>query len=128
MTAVHTVLHPTAPARDFVDPRLALAVARATGADYVLSDFGGERRLTWGALSDVRCTGQLIALADKAGPIRAADLPDGSVVANAAKAWIKTRPAGDTQWCTTAGSHEHDVHVDRALADGATVLRYGQVA
>jgi hypothetical protein len=56
---------------------------------------------------------------------RAADLPDGSVVANRNKAWIKNHPSGWSPWRSTQGSYEHDKFIDEALASGATVLRYG---
>lgn len=57
--------------------------------------------------------------------VRAADLPDGSVVANHRKAWIKNHPALHYPWSTTDGSVGQDHNVDDALANGATVLRVG---
>lgn len=56
---------------------------------------------------------------------RAADLPEGSIVANRDKVWIKNHPSHYCPWRSSYGSHEYDVHVDQALADGATVLRHG---
>jgi hypothetical protein len=54
-----------------------------------------------------------------------ADLPDGSVVANDRKVWIKTHPALHYQWMTTDGTCGQNHNVDEALTNGATVLRVG---
>ena len=55
---------------------------------------------------------------------RAADLPEGSVVANAGSAWIKRSP-GTSPWRSTAGIYVPDELVDEALSRGADVLRVG---
>lgn len=55
--------------------------------------------------------------------IRAADLPDGSVIANEVQAWIKTE-AG--RWLATGDDMSiHEYEAQEALDDGATVLRTG---
>jgi hypothetical protein len=57
--------------------------------------------------------------------MKAADLPDGSIVANENKAFIKNRPTRDSQWRGTDGSYARDWFIDDLLAEGAVVLREG---
>lgn len=57
--------------------------------------------------------------------VRAADLPDGSVVADDHTAWIKNHPREWAQWRGTDGGYAPDEFIDSALADGAMVLRGG---
>lgn len=57
---------------------------------------------------------------------RAADLPEGSVVATEQVAWIKEARFIDVPWtCSQRGELVGNRDVDRALADGAQVLRVG---
>ncbi len=60
-----------------------------------------------------------------AAEARAADLPEGSIVASRIKVWIKTFPSDYSDWRATTGAYEHNRYVDEALASGATVLRHG---
>jgi hypothetical protein len=57
--------------------------------------------------------------------IKAADLPDGSVVADNKQAFFKNHPSANSPWRGTSGGHFGDWKVDDALADGAVVLRHG---
>ncbi len=57
--------------------------------------------------------------------IKAADLPDGSVVADDHSAWIKSHPREWAQWRGTDGGFAPDEFIDSALADKAAVLREG---
>jgi hypothetical protein len=57
--------------------------------------------------------------------VKAADLPDGSVVANDRAAFIKTHPTKDSPWRGTDGSYAGDWYVDSLLGRGAVVLREG---
>jgi hypothetical protein len=54
--------------------------------------------------------------------VRAADLPDDSVVAVRDRAWIKI---ARSYWRCTDGSGGNDGHIDGLLANGAQVLRVG---
>jgi hypothetical protein len=56
---------------------------------------------------------------------RAADLADGSVVADHRRAYIKTHPTSTAAWRGTDGGYHHDWTVDEALTNGAEVLRDG---
>lgn len=56
---------------------------------------------------------------------KAADLPDGSVVADDFHAYIKTHPTAHDPWRGTNGSYAGDWYVDKLLAEGAKVLRKG---
>lgn len=56
---------------------------------------------------------------------KAADLPDGSIVATRTTVYIKTHPTKWAQWRGTNGEHAPDPFIDSDLADGATVLRVG---
>lgn len=58
--------------------------------------------------------------------IKAADLPEGSVVANERHAWVKSHPSAHSQWRGTSGGYYPDELVDKELAAGAMVLREGQ--
>jgi hypothetical protein len=56
----------------------------------------------------------------------AADLPDGSIVATADKAYIKNHPTPDAPWRGTNGGRHGDWQVQEALQSGeATVVRIG---
>ncbi len=57
--------------------------------------------------------------------MNAADLPEGSVVANNKKAWIKTSPSNYSQWRGTSGGYYPDKLVQDAIDAGAKVLRVG---
>lgn len=57
--------------------------------------------------------------------LRAADLPDGSVVATESVAYIKTNPAAWAQWRGTDGGYWSDAAVDERLRQEGQVLRYG---
>lgn len=63
--------------------------------------------------------------ADPAPTWRAADLPEGSVVATEDRAWIKSNPWPLYPWNGSDGSEYDDQMVDEALANGAQVLRVG---
>ncbi len=57
---------------------------------------------------------------------RAADLPVGSVVATATKAYVRTDLPNFYAWSISDSEwHVPDESVDRAIADGAQVLRVG---
>lgn len=59
---------------------------------------------------------------------RAADLPEGSVVAGRDLVYLRAFASGATEypWVVTRFSTPiQDSTIDRALADGATVLRHG---
>lgn len=62
--------------------------------------------------------------------IKAADLPEGSVVADARIAWIKNQPRDRAQWSGTDGSFTPDSEIDNRLSGrlgaGAVVLREGR--
>lgn len=55
----------------------------------------------------------------------AAELPDGSVVANEKKAFIKNHPTPTAPWRGTDGGYHPNWSVDEALTNGATLLRRG---
>ena len=57
--------------------------------------------------------------------IKAADLPDGSVVADDNTAWIKNHPTVTAAWRGTDGGYAGNWLVDKALEKGAQVLRGG---
>jgi hypothetical protein len=57
--------------------------------------------------------------------VNAADLPDGSVVANADQAFIKNNPSQTAQWTSTAGGWLHSKYVQEAIDRGAVMLREG---
>ncbi|MBE1492761.1 hypothetical protein [Plantactinospora soyae] len=57
--------------------------------------------------------------------IRAADLPDGSVVSSTRTTYIKDHPSQTAAWRATRGGPQGDWDVDQALASGAEVLRVG---
>jgi hypothetical protein len=57
--------------------------------------------------------------------VRAADLPDGSIIAARNVVYIKNRPSTYSQWCSTRGAYLADSLVDQYLHEGATVLRVG---
>ena len=59
--------------------------------------------------------------------VRAADLPVGSVVATAAKTWLRApdRPDGRPLWLHSSGIRCTGWSVDEALTAGALVLRVG---
>lgn len=61
--------------------------------------------------------------------VRAADLPEGSVLAHGLNAWIRVAAVGSCErpWYGTSSSRSSagDEHIDRLLADGAEVLRHG---
>ncbi|MFC6021715.1 hypothetical protein ACFP2T_36815 [Plantactinospora solaniradicis] len=57
--------------------------------------------------------------------IRAAHLPDGSVVSSAHTTYLKDHPSETDAWRGTGGGHHGDWEVDKALAGGAEVLRVG---
>ena len=57
--------------------------------------------------------------------VKAADLPEGSVVANDKHAFIKTHPSKNSEWRGTSGLYCGDWYVDELLSDGAAVLRRG---
>ncbi|MEV1315421.1 hypothetical protein AB0J14_04970 [Micromonospora arborensis] len=57
--------------------------------------------------------------------IRAADLPDGSVVSGERTTYIKDHPSKTAAWRGTRGGHHRDWEVDEALTAGAQVLRVG---
>ncbi len=59
------------------------------------------------------------------GVPRAADLPDGSVVADRDVVYIKNHPSKTAQWRGTNGGYVGDWRVDQALAEGAAVVRHG---
>lgn len=59
---------------------------------------------------------------------KAADLPDGSIVADADRAFIKNNPTPWAQWCVTNGAYLSDSQVEDALNAGATVVRVGASA
>jgi hypothetical protein len=59
------------------------------------------------------------------GQIRATHLPDGSVVAGAHTTYVKDHPSKTAAWRGTRGEHHGDQEVDKAMADGAEVLRVG---
>ena len=56
---------------------------------------------------------------------RAADLPAGSVVADAKRAYFKASDEGWSPWRGTNGSHYTNDHIDAAIPAGAVVLRVG---
>jgi hypothetical protein len=62
---------------------------------------------------------------ESAEPARAADLPDGSIVAQRGAVYIKNRPSTYSQWCSTRGAYLADSIIDQYLHEGATVLRVG---
>lgn len=57
--------------------------------------------------------------------ITAAELSDGSVVADHRRAFIKNHPTTTAAWRGTDGGYHGDWSVDEALANGAIVLRDG---
>lgn len=57
--------------------------------------------------------------------ITAADLSDGSVVADADRAFIKNHPTPTAPWRGTDGGFHGNWAVDKALTGGAVVLRDG---
>ncbi|GAA0494040.1 hypothetical protein Ade02nite_20780 [Paractinoplanes deccanensis] len=58
--------------------------------------------------------------------IKAADLPDGSVVANNKHAFIKTHPTRTAQWRGTNGGFFGDWYIDELFTEGkTTVVREG---
>lgn len=57
--------------------------------------------------------------------VNAADLPDGSVIADSGHAYIKNRPSPTAAWTSTNGGWLHDKYVQEALDAGAQVLRHG---
>lgn len=57
--------------------------------------------------------------------VSADDLPDGSVVADFNRVWIKNHPTSWSQWRCTNGGHYDNASVNDELASGATVLRLG---
>lgn len=57
--------------------------------------------------------------------VRAADLPDGSVVSADHTTYVKDHPSKTAAWRGTRGGHHGDWAVDKALTDGAQVLRIG---
>lgn len=58
---------------------------------------------------------------------RAADLPEGSVVATDITVWMASRDADERgpRWDGLLGSETDDDAIDRLLATGARVLRVG---
>lgn len=58
-------------------------------------------------------------------PVRADALPDGSVVATVATAWVKNHPSGWCQWRGTNGGWFTNEQITDALVTGAVVLRHG---
>ncbi|MBF9129507.1 hypothetical protein I0C86_11090 [Plantactinospora sp. S1510] len=57
--------------------------------------------------------------------IRAAHLPDGSVVSSAHTTYVKDHPSETAAWRGTRGGQHEDWEVDKALTGGAEVLRVG---
>ncbi len=57
--------------------------------------------------------------------VRAADLPDGSIVAALYQVWILADRAGERVWHGTDKREMTDGQVQRYLDIGATVLRHG---
>ncbi len=62
--------------------------------------------------------------------VRAADLPEGSIVASRNQVMTRTDPRYWTvttweRWGVQHEAHREDMEVDAALANGATVLRHG---
>lgn len=55
----------------------------------------------------------------------AADLPDGSVVAENNVVYIRNHPTRTAPWRGTNSGYFGDQHIDEVLAAGGTVLRYG---
>lgn len=55
----------------------------------------------------------------------AAELPDGSVVADHRRAFIKNHPTATAAWRGTDGGYHGDWAVEEALANGARLLRRG---
>lgn len=58
-------------------------------------------------------------------PVKAADLSDGSVVANDFHAFIKTHPSKYSQWRGATGGFYPNELVQKELDNGAVVLRVG---
>ncbi len=57
---------------------------------------------------------------------RAADLPDGSVVADSETAYIKTHPSRTAQWRGTRGGYHANWEIDQVLAQpDSQILRVG---
>lgn len=54
---------------------------------------------------------------------KAAELPDGSVVANDKHAFIKTHPSSYAEWRGTTGGWYRDEQIDDEIIAGAVVLR-----
>lgn len=57
--------------------------------------------------------------------VKAAELPEGSVVANKVTVWIKNNPSEWSQWTGTTGGHYSNTHLQEAIDAGAVVLREG---
>ena len=57
--------------------------------------------------------------------VKAAALPDGSVVATDKHAFMKNHPTASSAWRGTDGSYAGDWYVDGLLEKGAQVLRQG---
>jgi hypothetical protein len=57
--------------------------------------------------------------------ISAANLSDGSVVADHRRAFIKNHPTPNAPWRGTDGGYHYNRSIDEALANGAVVLREG---
>ncbi len=57
--------------------------------------------------------------------VRAADLPEGSIVGSGVEALVKNQPSTHYEWSCTDGREYSNHAVDHAIETGARVLRHG---